>query len=109
MSSDTSIHLEAVIAALPKGRLAYTVDEILEVVPLSRAYIYQALNDNSLAASKAGGKTIVLAWRLIAWLNNLPAYSTAPGKEARKGHAVRLRARRTAKSATFDPSWPRNG
>jgi excisionase family DNA binding protein len=60
-------------AQLPK--LAYTLNEVRDLVGISRSAIYLALGAGDLRAIKSGRKTLVLAKDLQAWLERLPAKS----------------------------------
>ncbi len=50
---------------------AYSVNEILELLPLGRSSFYEAIKDKRLKVAKFGNKTIVLAPDLVAFLASL--------------------------------------
>jgi predicted DNA-binding transcriptional regulator AlpA len=50
---------------------AYSVNEILELLPLGRSSFYEAIKDKRLKVAKFGKRTIVLAPDLVAFLASL--------------------------------------
>lgn len=53
-------------------KLAYTLKEVQRLVGISRSAIYRAFSDRKLGGVKLGGRTLVLAKDLHAWLERLP-------------------------------------
>lgn len=82
------------IAHLGSIKLAYSVDELAEISPLSRFYWYSVINAGQLPAVKANDKTVVLLWDLIAFFDQLPSFQTAPNKAERSERASKLRQQR---------------
>lgn len=95
------IDIERLLAHLGAIKLAYSVDELAEITPLSRFYWYQVINVGELEAQKGGEKTVVLLWHLLEFLNALPPYQTAPDKTKRSAKAASLRARRGQSAREF--------
>jgi excisionase family DNA binding protein len=56
----------------PAGRLAYTVKEVLQLVPMSRKKFYQVAKSGRLRVRKDGRINLILAEDLNAYLNSLP-------------------------------------
>ncbi len=52
-------------------RAAYSVNEILAILPLGRTSLYKAIKDGSLTATKFGKKTLFLAPDVAAFLISL--------------------------------------
>jgi excisionase family DNA binding protein len=42
------------------NRLAYSVNEVLELLPISRASLYRRIKDGALPMRKVGGRTFIL-------------------------------------------------
>lgn len=102
MSTRIHIDIEKLLAHVAQIKLAYSIDELSVVTPLSRAYWYKVINSGELPASKAGEKTLALVWDLIAHLSELPQYISADGKEERSKQAASLRAIRHRKQSADD-------
>jgi len=66
--------MDATASSQP-AKLAYTLNEVRELVSISRSAIYLALGARDLRAVKCGRKTLILARDLHAWLDKLPAKS----------------------------------
>ena len=54
-------------------RAAYSVNELLEILPLGRTSLYAAIKAGTLKATKLGKKTLFLAPDVVAFLAALPA------------------------------------
>ena len=52
---------------------AYSVNEVLAMLPLGRTSLYAAIKDGKIKAQKHGKKTIFLAPDIAAFLASLPA------------------------------------
>ena len=52
--------------------LAYTVANACSVAGCGRTKLYEAIGDGSLRIKKLGGRTLILADDLKAWLDSLP-------------------------------------
>jgi excisionase family DNA binding protein len=50
-------------------RLAYSIKEVRKLVGLSTATIYRDIKEGRLHTKKLGGRTLILAKDLDAWLN----------------------------------------
>jgi|GEM_PF-1561997 len=61
--------------ALPK--LAYSLDEILEMVPFGRTSLYEDIRDGKLIANKRGRTTFVLPENLAAYMRSFPTSQEA--------------------------------
>lgn len=94
MAARSTIDIERMLAHLGSVKLAYSVDDLAALTPLSRFFWYSAINADQLPAVKANDKTIVLLWDLITYLDSLPTFASAPGKENRAKRAATLRSRR---------------
>jgi hypothetical protein len=55
-----------------EGRLAYSVDEALARVPLSRAALYREMRRGALRWRRYGSRRLILADDLRQWLDTLP-------------------------------------
>ncbi len=55
-------------------KLAFSINEAVEVSGRSRTMVYEALKHGRLVARKDGRRTIILADDLRAWLEALPRY-----------------------------------
>jgi excisionase family DNA binding protein len=53
-------------------RAAYSVNELLEILPLGRTSLYAAIKAGTLKATKLGKKTLFLAPDVAAFLAALP-------------------------------------
>ncbi len=70
-----SISSRDVAGMLRRGmyeRLAYSVDELVDVLGLSRGFIFIVMDDGRLVAHKADGRTIVLRDDAVLFLRALP-------------------------------------
>lgn len=54
-------------------RTAYSVNELLAILPLGRTSLYAAIKSGKLRAIKLGKKTLFLAPDVIEFLASLPA------------------------------------
>lgn len=68
-------------------RIALTLKEACDRAGVGRSTLYRAAIAGKLAIRKLGGKSIILAADLDAWLSNLPLYS--PKSEKAKPTAVK--------------------
>lgn len=57
------------------NRPAYSVNEILEILPLGRTSLYAAIKDGALKATKFGKKTLFLAPDIVEFLTSLTPIS----------------------------------
>ena len=55
------------------SKAAYSVNEVLAILPLKRTSLYKAINSNQLKATKFGNKTIFLVQDIVDFLQSLPA------------------------------------
>lgn len=53
-------------------KLAYTIKEVRQLVGISRAKLYQAMQDRKLRAVKCDHRTLILAKDLQAWIDGWP-------------------------------------
>jgi hypothetical protein len=63
-------------------KLALSVEEFARSVPLSKARVYQLLNEGKLCAVHCGAKTLILVEEANRFLGSLPA---APFPAKRRG------------------------
>jgi len=59
-------------------KIAYKIPEAIQVAPVGKTRLYQALNSHALKAHKQGAHTIIMRDDLEAWLRSLPDYEPAP-------------------------------
>lgn len=59
-------------------KLAYTMEELTELAPLSRSSLYKAKAEGKLKTHKAGRRTLVLAEDFAKFLNALPTSTDFP-------------------------------
>lgn len=52
---------------------AYSIAEILEIIPLGRTKLHAEINNGNLKASKLGKRTVFLVPDIIKYLESLPA------------------------------------
>ncbi len=52
---------------------AYTIEEIVQLGPLSRSKLYEEIAANRLTARKVGRRTVILAEDFQRYLASLPA------------------------------------
>lgn len=57
----------------PNGKLAFTVEELLEIHPGGRTILYREIKEGRLIARKLGRSTIILLEDYQAYLRALPA------------------------------------
>ena len=57
--------------------LAYKIPEAVQVAPVGKTRLYEALNSGALKAYKQGAHTIIMRDDLLAWLRSLPDYEPA--------------------------------
>lgn len=62
--------------------LAYTISEAMELTRTGRTALYQQIRDGKLSARKRGGRTLILATDLRAWLNALPIVPSSMDRAA---------------------------
>ncbi len=53
-------------------RLTYTVEEVAELLSLSRGTTYASLRDGTIPAERVGKRWVISRRRLHAWLDGLP-------------------------------------
>ncbi len=58
-------------------KLAYKIPEAVQVAPVGKTRLYEALNSGALRAHKQGAHTIIMRDDLEAWLRSLPDYKPA--------------------------------
>ena len=58
-------------------KLAYKIPEAVQVAPVGKTRLYEALNSGALKAHKQGAHTMILRDDLLAWLRSLPDYKPA--------------------------------
>jgi excisionase family DNA binding protein len=56
----------------PATKLAYSVEEAMEVCSLGRSTLYRAIEDGKLVARKHKGRTLITAVDLAKFINGLP-------------------------------------
>lgn len=52
--------------------LTYTVDEVAQLLSLSRGITYASLRDGTIPAERVGRRWVISRRRLHAWLDGLP-------------------------------------
>lgn len=52
------------------GKLAYTIPETVAAIGIGRSTIYKHIKAGTLRATRIGGRTVILAEHLTAWLNS---------------------------------------
>jgi len=64
-----------------KHKLAYSIEEVVEVTGLGRSFLYEILASGQLTARRVGvRRTVILKDDLDNWLKSLPAlYPSKPG------------------------------
>jgi excisionase family DNA binding protein len=62
-------------------KLAYGIQELPKLAPLSRSSLYKAIAAGKLKTHKAGRRTLVLAEDFAKYLHELP---TSPARQSRK-------------------------
>ncbi len=63
-------------------KLAYKIPEAVQVAPVGKTRLYDALNSKALKAHKQGAHTIIMRDDLEAWLRSLPDYEPGESKAA---------------------------
>jgi excisionase family DNA binding protein len=58
-------------------KLAYKIPEAVQVAPVGKTRLYEAINNRALKAHKQGSHTIIMRDDLEAWLRSLPEYEPA--------------------------------
>lgn len=53
-------------------RIAYSVDEVVELTGIGRTRLYETIAAGDLRTKKLGRRTLILTADLLAWLNSLP-------------------------------------
>jgi excisionase family DNA binding protein len=53
-----------------ESKLAYSIKEVRSLTGLSNATIYAAIKQGQLRSTKAGGRTLILAHDLQAWMDS---------------------------------------
>src|SRR4051812_8723782 len=64
------------------NKAGYSINEVVEIQPLGRTALYEAIKDGRLPIRKAGKRTIVLARDLASFLSELPKARVSPGPKA---------------------------
>jgi excisionase family DNA binding protein len=59
-------------------RLAFTIDQLVEVSGVGRSTIYAALRTGALRGKKLGSRTLVTVDAATDWLAQLPDYPAMP-------------------------------
>lgn len=59
-------------------RLSYSIEEAVVASGLSRSYLYEAIRDGRLVASKAGSRTLLMTEDLHAFISSLPKMQSKP-------------------------------
>ena len=59
-------------------KIAYKIPEAVQVAPVGKTRLYDALNSGALKGHKQGAHTIIMRDDLEAWLQALPEYEPAP-------------------------------
>lgn len=57
--------------------LAYAAEDVAKLLGISRSAVYEELKSGRLAGSKMGGRTLVTAANVKAWLDALPKWEPA--------------------------------
>jgi len=63
--------------AAAAGRLAYTIDELVEASGAGRSTIYGELRSGRLRGKKLGSRTLITADAAAEWFAQLPDYPAA--------------------------------
>jgi len=63
-------------------KLAYKIPEAVQVAPVGKTRLYEALNSGALKAHKQGAHTIIMRDDLETWLRGLPDYEPTPAAAA---------------------------
>ena len=58
-------------------KIAYKIPEVVQIAPVGKTRLYEALNSGALKAHKQGAHTIIMRDDLEAWLRSLPDYKPA--------------------------------
>ena len=58
-------------------KIAYKITEAVEIAPVGKTRLYEALNSRALKAHKQGSHTLIMHDDLEAWLRSLPDYEPA--------------------------------
>ena len=58
-------------------KLAYGIPEAVQVAPVGKTRLYEAINSGVLKAHKHGTRTIIMRDDLEEWLRSLPDYEPA--------------------------------
>ncbi len=61
---------------------AYSIDEIVEIGPLSRSSLYEAIRDGKLVARKSGRRTFILSEDYERFLRSLPTMADRRAQRA---------------------------
>jgi excisionase family DNA binding protein len=62
------------------SKFAYSIVDSADLVSISRSQLYVEIQEGRLAATKVGGRTLILHEDLIAWLRNLPRKAAGGGR-----------------------------
>jgi hypothetical protein len=62
--------------------LAYTIADAVQVSGIRRTRLYELVGAGKVDARKAGGRTLIMAESLRAYLANLPAADIRTGQQA---------------------------
>jgi len=66
------IHSKHVTDPSGVARLTYTVEEVAELLDLSRGSTYASLRDGTIPAERVGRRWVISRRRLHAWLDGAP-------------------------------------
>jgi excisionase family DNA binding protein len=81
-SSSTHLRTQMVSSAkydeVEMEKIAYKIPEAVQVAPVGKTRIYEALNSGALKAHKQGSHTIIMRSDLESWLRAMPKYEPSP-------------------------------
>ncbi|WP_349320875.1 helix-turn-helix domain-containing protein [Asticcacaulis sp. MM231] len=92
------------------GKLAYRIDEAVQVSGLGRTFLYEYIGSGKLPSIKVGGRRLILHDDLLAFLKG----TSSPSPASTNGKALEGRKRSAARSQAPLPGqmefpWPRRG
>ena len=56
-------------------KIAYKIPEAVQIAPVGKTRLYEAINGGALKAHKQGSHTFIMRDDLEAWLRSLPEYA----------------------------------
>lgn len=77
---------EVNVAEFGLTKLAYTIDDLIQLTTLGRNSIYSAVARGELVASKLGRRTFFTAPEIARWLLSLRCLVKSPGSEEGGAH-----------------------